>query len=80
MFINQKRKNISNSVCSIRVFVINFVFIVGLSYSVLLFIRLIPNIEEIDFEHNYIGDATGREILHAMQQRRGGNYHHYAYL
>ena len=42
----------------------------------LLFIRLItsdPHIEEIDFEHNYIGDAAGREILHAMQQRRDGN-------
>ena len=32
-----------------------------------------PHIEEIDFEHNYIGDAAGREILHAMQQRRDGN-------
>ena len=42
-------------------------------------IRLItsdPNIEEIDFEHNYIGDAAGREILHAMQQRRDGKYHY----
>ena len=41
-----------------------------------MFIRLItsdPHIEEIDFEHNYIGDAAGREILHAMQQRRDGN-------
>jgi len=47
-----------------------------LSYHVLLFIRLITSdllIEEIDFEHNYIGDAAGREILHAMQQRRDGN-------
>jgi len=42
---------------------------------VLLFIRLItsdPLIEEIDFEHNYIGDTAGREILHTMQQRRDG--------
>ena len=41
-----------------------------------MFNRLItsdPHIEEIDFEHNYIGDAAGREILHAMQQRRDGN-------
>ena len=45
---------------------------VVLSQCVLLFIRLItndPHIEEIDFEHNYMGDAAGREILHAMQQR-----------
>ena len=43
-----------------------------------LCIRLItsdPHIEEIDFEHHYIGDAAGREILHAMQQRRDGNTH-----
>ena len=43
-----------------------------LSQCVLLFIRLItsdPHIEEIDFEHNYMGDAAGREILHGMQQR-----------
>lgn len=50
-------------------------------YHIMLFlvIRLItsdPHIEEIDFEHNYIGDAAGREILHAMQQRRDGNTHH----
>ena len=40
-----------------------------------IFIRLItsnPNFEEIDFEHNHIGDAAGREILHAMQQRKEG--------
>ena len=45
-------------------------------FIVCAFIRLItydPHIEEIDFEHNYIGDAAGREILHAMQQRRDGN-------
>ena len=43
----------------------------------LLFIyRLITSdlhIEETDFEHNYIGDAAGREILHPMQQRKDGN-------
>ena len=44
----------------------------ALSQCVLLFIRLItsdPHIEEIDFEHNYMGDAAGSEILHGMQQR-----------
>ncbi|XP_065888845.1 uncharacterized protein [Dysidea avara] len=33
-----------------------------------------PNFEEIDFEHNHIDDAAGREILHAMQQRKEVGY------
>ena len=47
----------------------------SITFSTCIFIRLItsnPNFEEIDFEHNHIGNAAGREILHAMQQRKEG--------